>query len=277
MKKLSFFLSVLVLVSVFSSVSFGMVVTDTGAYAYWIEQLKAAQQQIKSAQDTLKGVEDVKSEVNSVQQQLTGTYQRGIGLVDALKKVQKALGSNPSNIKNIGDKWKGILSDLDGFVDAKDILDSVYSDPRKNKNDVWAKIDENYQVKQESLKNAIDNCDNTVSSISDRMKALQVLSEQIDQTENMKDAQDLANRFLAEILQILIEHHTLYAQVSEANALLMYSGVDDESMTTRKNEAAAAKEKQDTENFVLPGNYQNERNKLKSGSTDIKTLLKHKK
>ena len=272
MRKLIILTQILALL--ISAPAFCMVVTDTGAYAYWIEQLKSAEQQIKQAQNTVKGVQDVQKEVKSVQDQMTGTYNKASSLIDNLKKVQKTITNAPSSVSNVGDKWKGIIKDLDGFVDVKDILDSVYNDPRTDKKKAWEKIDEHYQIRQEALKNAIGQCDDAAQALKERMKVLDELANQIDSTQNLKESQDLTNRFLAEILYTTELHYALFAQISQANALLYYSGVDDESMTARKSAADKAISQQSTSEYQIDGNVDS--SKIKSNE-DMKNFLLKKK
>jgi hypothetical protein len=94
-------------------------------------------------------------------------------------------------------------------------------------------MDKRYQLRQSALKNTVSQAESILAGTSDRIAKAKVLAGQIDGTENLKDAQDLTNVFLAEIDVALNELLKLTAHMAESQGLLDYTGVDDGVMASR--------------------------------------------
>ena len=222
--------------------SFGMgVVTDPGSYAYYAEQVTALGKQlekattmISKAEENIESVNKVKTEVSGVGDQLKGSYDRANGLVGQIKGVRDKLENSPTTIQGQYDKWKDL-----GFVDPQKSLEEFFKDPRADNADVYQALDRKHEVQQTALKNSIINAENLLQAAPDRLKKIEDLAAMIDQTKNVKDATDLTNRLLVEMLLAVEDLKMLVAYLGEAQGLLNYSGVSKEVTDARKAEVAA--------------------------------------
>lgn len=239
----------------------GMVVTDPSSYTYYVKQIE---QQAKEVEHLAKQVETmggVLTEAQKIQRNLTGHYNRATSLVNRVKRLSDTIGKEPSGgifgearkWGNVGRQVGGVLkggadetgrvirdvNDITGddlYLDTKSILDEVFVDPRDiaNPEDRHRSIDRRYQMQQGALKEVVARSERTLGGIKDRVKTVQDLAEMIDQTENQKDAQDLTNRIMVEVLATLVDMLAIAAQANQAEALFNYRGVSDAAMQQRK-------------------------------------------
>lgn len=103
---------------------------------------------------------------------------------------------------------------------------SLISDPMAQ----YRTADAKYQYQQEALKNVVATSQATLGSVDDRMKNIADLAAQVNQTTNQKDAQDLTNSLLVEVLKTLTDMLAIAAQANQAVALLNYTGATDQTL-----------------------------------------------
>lgn len=221
-------------------------VFDMNAAKNQIKQIQEAQKQLAELQKQVETLGGIKTEAEQARRAVMGNYNRAMSMVRDLERIQKKLESTPTTIQGYAKKWLSLGQDgleigEDGFVAVSKILDTTWVDPRdiKNHAERLKKLDQVFQVKQASLRGNIESSDEILRAMPERMKALEDLTKQIDETANIKDAQDLTNRFLAEILKALAELTTVAAKMQESYALLNYQGVSDrvlqQRLTTQAN------------------------------------------
>ncbi|MBU1404322.1 MAG: type IV secretion system protein [Proteobacteria bacterium] len=216
------------------------VVTDPTSYTYYVKQIAEAQKQLAETQKQVETLGGIKTIADKAQRAVVGNYNRAKGLVSDLQRIRKKLEATPTTMQGTAKKWLSLGNDgleigEDGFVSVGKLLDTNWIDPRDIKNNVerLKKIDQIYQVKQASLRGNIEASDEILRTMPERLKTIEGLVEQIDQTENVKDATDLNNRFLAEILKVLAEMSAIAAKIGESYALLNYQGASDQVLQQR--------------------------------------------
>jgi hypothetical protein len=217
-----------------------MVTTDPTSYTYFVKQIAEAQKQLAEAQKQVDTLGGIKTVADKTQRAVMGNYNRAKGLVNDLQRIRKKLEATPTTMQGMAKKWlslgdAGLEIGEDGFVSVGKLLDTNWIDPRDIKKNVerLKKLDQIYQVKQASLRGNIEASDEILRAMPERLKTIEGLVEQIDQTENIKDAQDLSNRFLAEILKVLAEMSAIAAKIGESYALMNYQGVSEATMQQR--------------------------------------------
>lgn len=229
-----------------TSTVFGMgVVTDPGSYGYLAEQITSAGKQlektttlINKAKEQIDNLKAVQQKVDGVGDQLKGHYDRAKGFVADVKGIREKLEDSPTTLQGQYAKWKDLK-----FVDPKKALDDFFKDPRSDNSDVFEALDRKYEVRQTALKNSIVEAENLLQAAPDRLKLIEKLAKQIDETKNTKDAADLTNRLLVEMWRTTEEIKMLLAHTSEAQGLLNFSGVSKEVTTKRKEAVTANNEK----------------------------------
>lgn len=236
----------------------GDIVSDPASYGYYIEQIAAMGKQTQEAIKQVQTLGGIRTTVEDTQRAITGTYNRGMGLINDVERLQKRVGSTPSTLDGNFRKWSGIVgstaniakkagstadSAADNYYDAREVLDDNFEDPRSRRKPGSGpnfSADRQYQISQSSLKDAVAAAEDTLQALPKRVSTLSDLASQIDGTKNLKDAADLQNRFLAEILQTLHELVAITARLGEAQALQSYTGVNDEAMAERVEEVKKA-------------------------------------
>jgi hypothetical protein len=218
----------------------GDVTSDPTSYTYFVEQIAVAQKQLVEAQKQIDTLGGIKTTADKAQRAVVGNYNRAMGLVSDLQRLQKKIEKAPTTIQGAAKKWLSLGNDgleigEDGFVAVGKLLDTHWIDPRDLKKNVerLKHLDQIYQVKQASLRGNIESSDEILRTMPQRLKTIEGLVEQIDHTDNIKDAQDLTNRFLAEILKILAEMTAVAAKIGESYALMNYKGMSEETMQQR--------------------------------------------
>lgn len=245
-----------------------MVVTDPTSYSYYVEQIKQGVELVEKTAKQVETMGGVLTEAQKIYSTATGHYNRAMSLVNRISRLSNAISREStggifgeakkwgnvgrqiggigraagSEIGHIGkdvDKYGRKLDDLTGsdlYVDTKEMLDEVFTDPRtiENREDRYRSLDRRYQVQQGALKEVVARAERTLGGISDRLKVVEELANMIDRTENQKDAQDLTNRILVEVLAALIDMIQIAALSNQAQALAQYQGASDAAMQQRQ-------------------------------------------
>ena len=208
--------------------------------------------------ETLGGVLTTADEINN---KMMGHYNRATGLVRRMERLKNILtrdthGDMFERLKQIGDagratggvlrgtatevKYAGqdykALTGEDLFADTRKVLDWNFGDPRDH-SDPMAKYrtaDGKYQAQQEALKDVVATSQATLGGLKDRMDTINDLAGQVNQTANMKDAQDLTNALLVEVLKTLTDMLAIAAQANQASALINYTGATDKTFAERQ-------------------------------------------
>lgn len=234
------------------SITYGSgIVMDPTAYIYYAEQIAQYSQQITemkemvaTAEETLDTIDDVKKSVEKSYSAVVGSYNRGKRFVERFSDLAAMFEENPRTLEGQYNKWMNIgreglgLTDdtLDLFLDPEKQIDNIFVDPRSSLYNHLADLDKRFQIRQTSLKNSIAKSTSLLAGTADRLDKAEELSREIDHTDNIKDAQDLTNAFLAEMLIVLNELLKLTAHMVESEGLMHYAGVDDAVMESRIEE-----------------------------------------
>lgn len=241
----------------------GMVVSDPTSYGYYVQQLKEMTNQTKEAMETVRTLGGIRTTAEDLYDSTIGTYNRGMGIIRSVQRLQKKIASEPSTLDGQFRKWSGVVDGVAGiggqaertadgamgvYVDARQVLDENFEDPRKRKT-MMARVpnmskDRQYHVSQSALKDAVAATEDVLQTMPDRINTLDELANAIDTTKNLKDSSDLQNRFLAEILKTLYELLDVVSRLGEAQSLQFYQGVDDATMEQRIEASKRAAERE---------------------------------
>lgn len=216
----------------FSGAAQALVVSDPGAYARMAEALKNAQQQLEQMSQTVQEITKAKETLSQIKGQLEGTYNRSAGIYSEIKILEKAkagAGINP------------LLKDAAYGKDYKDLdtlLNEVFVDPRDKEYNAWLLKDAKAETRQNVYKNTIKRTEIELNEMDKRIKRINNLSDQIDTTKNQKDAQDLANRLLVELLLGQERMISVLSNLAQAYAITEYRGVGASVTTTAATSTA---------------------------------------
>ena len=204
----------------------GDIVSDPGSYAYYAEQIASATEQVSALTEQL---EQVKSLVNlqkltekgvtSMAGDMIGIYNNAIDFVDATDELIETSVELPTELENQFYKELGDSEDtLKGFERMEKFLDSKYNDPLSADFDPIRFAFFRSEIEKTAADTLLKSAAQRLSETAPRIETLADLAAKIDDTENIKDAADLNNRFNGEILLVLTEINDTFQQLAQLEA-----------------------------------------------------------
>lgn len=218
----------------FSLPAAAMVVSDPTSYTYYIEQVKHLQKQVEIMQKTVNTMEDIQNTIESgdiaalgkVQRQLEGTYRRATNAGKEIDETAKRLGATTAPLEEPSSnadsmQWAGY-----------NYLKSNYRAPGEIGKTQANKADQ-AKARDYTYEQALLASNQSLLSLDKRFDLQKDLADQIDETENIKDAQDLSNRILLELVNIQTEMLAAINYMSAAIAAREYQGLSNKKERTK--------------------------------------------
>lgn len=218
----------------------GMAVSDATQHMYSAKNLEETIRQLETAMEQLEMVKQSTDTLKKTYEEATTQYNRARGFYDEIMRVKQLYDSTQRSIMGRYHKVKKLYElasepgkALEGF---KDLLDDGFKDPRNLDPEKWKKVmDKQFDLRQLSLRDLLMSSEEQIEEMQKRFERTQELSKQVDQTVSPKDAQDLTNRLLTEILFILQQQLAMNIQYQQTMATLKYQGVTQESIKERQD------------------------------------------
>jgi len=208
---------VLPLVSISPKCGHCLVVSDPGQYARMATQLNELKKHFEALKDQLEELEDLNSS-------LSGNLKIGSGMGRDLAKL---LGLSENMTKGLHSLPHMELDDydLENIEDTQKVLDQVYT---KEESILAATQTETQrkEYRQRAIRAALEGSEALIALQQERFKKINELADEIDNTETVKEAIDLNNRLLGEILMVQQTALLLQAQYVRAEQSLKYSNAD---------------------------------------------------
>lgn len=275
--RLTIFTAVSFLVT--STFAYAMPVTDLGSYVYYAEQLAEAsktvtemKKMVSTATETMDSINDMKKTAEKSYNSVVGSYKKGQRFVKQFQDFENMFNEKPRTLEGQYAKWRKIgkkgtrLSNktLDMFGDPEAGIETNFRDPRSPMYDYMAEMDKKFQFRQSSLKNSIAKSQSILAGTGERMDKVKDLAGEIDTTENVKDAQDLTNALLTEILVVINELVKLTAHMAESEGLMEFAGVEDEVMKDKAEEIENIDDRKEEINKAVSDGQKRIQNKYKT-------------
>ena len=202
-----------------------LVVSDPGSYARAAQRLSELKKQLETAKENL-------DQITSVKERLEGNLNIGREMIGDFKDLR----DSATDITAMAHNLPGQL-DIDDFDiskpdDFREVLDVIY-DPNANSAEAGSNVEVKEGMEQRALKGAIESSQKITSDFSDDLNNISSLIDEIDQTETQKEAQDLTNRLLVELVTIQRRSLQLMAQAVRAEKLAQYEGASSNSPDAR--------------------------------------------
>jgi len=218
-------------------------VQDPISYTYYVQQLKKMQDTLKTGQQSLQQIQDMNAK-------MTGDYNRAAGMLREMQDTAQGYIAVPNTLANDAQQWATNAQELtttrsgNPFVDARVAMDSVFRDPRDHTTmtDPTAH-DREVQVRQSAIRDAIVTADGMLAGIPKHLQTITTLANAIDHTANLKDAQDLNNRIMVEILKTVTQLLNIDSRLVLVEGMTRYQGVS-EAVTTQRLQSIQAAQTQ---------------------------------
>jgi hypothetical protein len=237
-----FFITCTFLILAPPTYSGGLAVSDPISYTYYVQQLEQATSAVKKGKETVESLGGLRNQVDTMTSQFRGNYARLMGIVGAVGDLYQEVESIPSSIEAAEANFKSMIGDYEQYAKIDENLRKAFNDPRSAKYNPDVYLTHQYNVKQLSKKNVIRASEYSLAKQKKRIDALGEISGQIDKTENVKDATDLNNRFLAELIKGQLEMLAILTRLAKMEALDGYAGYEDDAAnaasTTVKNRSS---------------------------------------
>ena len=227
----------------------GMAVSDTTSHLYLSKSLEEAVQQLETAMQQLELVQQSTDTLKKTYQEATAQYGRAKGLFDEIMKVKRLYDTTNRSLMGRYQQVKKLYQKagddpekaIEGFVE---LIDDGFKDPRTLDPKEWKRImDKQIDMRQLALKEVLERGEESIEEMNKRLERVQELAKQVDETVSPKDAQDLTNRLLVEILLVLQEQLAMNLQYQQTMAALKYKGVTHESIQLRQKRLAELEER----------------------------------
>lgn len=220
------------------SASAAMTVTDPGAYVYFGKEIEQMVEQINQLKAMKEGTFGRLEEINK---QVSGQFEGLKGVYDQLNTAQKDLqglaGSvkPPTTLQEAAQRWTTLKDLSKGQEGSGKVLDETFRDPRAGGKDDIKYLNRQYDLRQNSLKAAIQKSEELLQDVPTRLENVGKLIEAASKAKSQADKQDMTNAILIEMLRTLTIYQSTLVQFAQADALLKYTGVDQKAMQQREN------------------------------------------
>lgn len=203
--------------------AYSLVVSDPGSYSRMAQQIQEAKELVKNAEAMVQQAQDIKNN-------LSGNLKRGRGIEDIIRSYKDDLeGMIPSLYHKLPEDIQNQISkELSNKLDEKIIyqkIDAELSDLTKDQRDDY---------RQKVLKRALLMSETTSKDMEASLNKMESLAFEIDQTQSMKDAMDLNNRLMHEMLLNQTKMVNLLAELTKAEATMNYQGTSSTSQPSQK-------------------------------------------
>lgn len=222
----------------------GMVVTDPTSYSYYVEQIKEATKQLETLQEQLETAQDALKETQEMKNLLEGTFNHAMGTIEDLKKIQKELKEDPTELLKYAEKFLADQAQGEEWINPEDIIGDIFVDPRKTENQMERikQLNEKFHMRQKTFEQAILKAEKTHEEMPDKYARIEEIAAKIDTAQSTKEAMDINNQLLAEILRAITDLVSLTGYIGEAQAMAHFKGVDDAELEKAKEELKETEE-----------------------------------
>lgn len=204
-------------------------VSDATTHIYLSEQVSQLTEQLKVMQAQLQEAMNANETLTKSYEAVTGSYDRVTGVYDDVMKTKAFLNDSYNTVMRQFKHYMALYEDLSDpdkgdFETVKELLEGVFDDPRTSTPEQNRKrAEQEYQVRQAAYKKAIEDSEDILGSMSDRMEKVQTLGGKIGKGKDLKESQALTNSLLLEILIVLQEQLSMSMRFQQAMALSEYS------------------------------------------------------
>lgn len=212
----------------------GDIVSDPKSYTYYAEQIKTAKEALQSAKDQLQTALEAKDIAQATQKNLEGTYRRAQRAVSNFKTMKERLENDPMRFAEsmIRDR-----RDVDKMMsDTANKVSRVYSPAQRSMDDInaFAGLDDNgkkwsstwqgvksaqRKIARDELQKAVAGAEIVDALALDQIENIQDLSIKANSAMTQKDATDVTNALLLQMVEQNSQMVKLLSTISRNFAL----------------------------------------------------------
>ncbi|MEZ8481157.1 hypothetical protein AB9R81_23435 [Vibrio cyclitrophicus] len=211
--------------------SFGGVVTDPGSYSYYATQIEQAIEQVELAEDQIKQATKTYDKIVNVDKSITGNLQRADRSLKRISDLQNVSITDVRKSMQYAKKALDEVTDIPQYhTEIEGEIDKTFGEENQSRGD-WVNVEaEKRANKQKALKRAIVDSEVAQGKIKLQDEQLEDLALATNETDSLKDATDVTNAALLQMIEGQNEIINLLANISKNLALAEYNG--DENLST---------------------------------------------
>lgn len=227
----------------------GDVVSDPISYTYYVEEIKKVTAMIAEQKRNVEQVMGLRNGLDALTAEFKGAYNNAMGVVSAIGGLADEIKGIPDSIEIGKRELKDIGDDYAQYAEIDENLHEAFNDPRSSYYNPDLSSAYKYNMQQLTNKNVIRASTTMLDSQADRLDKLLEISEKIDNTENVKDATDLTNRFLSELVQGQLQILAVLSHTAKMQALNNYTGYEIDTANDEIDKQEGRKPENDTRVF----------------------------
>ncbi len=211
-------ISIIVTTILFSSISNAqLVVADPAALAKLVDTINQGQQMILNMEKQIALAEKTADNFK-------GNLKRSAALINSLNTYKNILAEVRRTLPDIEPENlpAGRAPDMSQPKDVNDAIDYIYN-PYHARGDLSRNMQQSH--KQATTRSALATAELSIANTDKRFRELAELTAEIDGTQSLKDAADMANKLLLKILMAVEELTNLQAQLVRMEAAKNYKGL----------------------------------------------------
>ncbi|PML45582.1 hypothetical protein BCT75_04155 [Vibrio lentus] len=211
---------------------FGGVVTDPGSYSYYATQIEQAIEQVELAEDQIKQATKTYNKVVNVDKSITGNLNRADRSLKRISDLQNVSITDVRKSMQYAKKALDEVADIPQYhTEIESEIDKTFGEENQGRGD-WVNVEaEKRANKQKALKRAIIDSEVAQGKIKLQDEQLEDLALATNETNSIKDATDVTNTALLQMIEGQNEIINLLANISKNLALAEYNG--DENLSTK--------------------------------------------
>lgn len=196
-------------------------VSDAGSYARMAQQLSELKRHFDVLQEQLQTVTEMKNAA-------TGNLKRAKGAFRSLDRIRDWIDGLDVTIPNTPAL---VLKDIDLSKpeDVKQAIKFLYPNKDTTEFEKTQTSGQREAYQQRNIQNSLEGTEYIINSQAERFDLIGELLDEVDETETLKDALDLNNRIMAEVLSVLHQQLLMDAQNIRADKSQQLKYIDDTS------------------------------------------------
>ena len=204
-----------------------------------VQELAQLQAVLVEAKATAETATEIFEEARKTANSLEGNLNVGRGIQGKISRLRRGVENSSVVFSQLPLEGNIDIEDVD-FSNPEEIIE-VLTDQFDR--DIGMKQMEVYRASQAkakdaALKDAIVDSQRIIGEIPENLNTLSALAAEVDRTQTQKEATDLNNRLLLEILSIQTQQLELLARIARAEQLAAYTGENTDDLPNEGDSAS---------------------------------------
>ena len=206
-----------------------------------VQELAQLQAVLVEAKATAATATEIYDEARKTANSLEGNLNVGRGIQGKISRLRRGVENSSVVFSQLPLEGNIDIEDVD-FSNPEEIIEVL---TEQFNSDVGMKQMEVYRASQAktkdaAFKDAIVDSQRIIGEIPENLNTLSALAAEVDRTQTQKEATDLNNRLLLEILSIQTQQLELLARIARAEQLAAYQGIEGKDIPEENDRSSSS-------------------------------------